>query len=238
MATLVKCVSVCVGGFLWVVAFPSKVVGGQFRPEGWHEVVDRKDRAGWWRGVGWMRRTLFFFFGALPDAEVPVWLVFPRSNPRVSFFLLVCCCCLLLLLLLLSTRGGAESGWLSPPPPSDAHRHPPGAQPARQDQPRACLPPQRMLAAPPILHGQSPFFFSLSLQASHPLCLPPTLSPYPHGHLCSTPASAHHQQSDIFSSKPQFSSFYNYAQKIMSQAVISYYVLINNECLKKCGFFF
>lgn len=27
-------------------------VGGQFRPEGWHEVVGRVDRAGWRRGVG------------------------------------------------------------------------------------------------------------------------------------------------------------------------------------------
>lgn len=27
-------------------------VGGQFRPEGWHEVVGRVGRAGWRRGVG------------------------------------------------------------------------------------------------------------------------------------------------------------------------------------------
>lgn len=27
-------------------------VGGQFRPEGWHEVVGRVDRAGWRRGCG------------------------------------------------------------------------------------------------------------------------------------------------------------------------------------------
>lgn len=30
-------------------------VGGQFRPEGWHQVVGRVDRAGWRRGVGWTR---------------------------------------------------------------------------------------------------------------------------------------------------------------------------------------
>lgn len=31
---------------------PRGEVGGQFRPEGWHEVVGRVGRAGWRRGVG------------------------------------------------------------------------------------------------------------------------------------------------------------------------------------------
>lgn len=43
-------------------------VGGQFRPEGWHEVVGRVDRAGWRRGRG--GGSSVFLFGAFPDAEV------------------------------------------------------------------------------------------------------------------------------------------------------------------------
>lgn len=43
-------------------------VGGQFRPEGWHEVVGRVDRAGWRRGRG--GGSSLFLFGAFPDAEV------------------------------------------------------------------------------------------------------------------------------------------------------------------------
>lgn len=56
-------------------------VGGQFRPEGWHEVVGRVDRAGWRRGVGWRGRIVSFFFGAFPDAEVGLFAVFSRSFP-------------------------------------------------------------------------------------------------------------------------------------------------------------
>lgn len=148
-------------------------MGGQFRPEGWHQVVDRKDRAGGWRDVGWMGRTLSFFRSRRRCASL-------SAAPSVVHGFL------------------PELFWVFPSPSKQSRRRwarmavSPTAVWRAQTSARSAaspsgpaqslLPPQRMLTAPPILRG---------LYKGCPP--PPPLFVCPHRHL----STSHHKQTNI-----------------------------------------